>query len=280
MVKHEHRVVKDLFLSKEEFVLVKDPATNMLKTTPKPSEKNLVNYYASADYISHNNSRKTLFSKIYFLARAFAMWPKNLLISKYFDKPSSALDIGSGSGFFIIQLTKKKWAAKGYEPNKTARDFAIKKRVTHVVSLENAGSSQYGLITFWHSLEHTYLMQDTLEKSIKALKKNGIMMIACPNYKSWDAKHYGSFWAAYDVPRHLRHFAPDTLIKIMEPMGMKQISQWPLLLDAFYISMLSEKNLKSKLWILKGFILGLYSNIHGFVCKNYSSHIYVFKKTF
>ncbi len=43
---------------------------------------------------------------------------------------------------------------------------------------------------------------------------------------------------------------------------------------------LSEKNLKSKLWILKGFILGLYSNIHGFVCKNYSSHIYVFKKTF
>jgi hypothetical protein len=123
-------------------------------------------------------------------------------------------------------------------------------------------------------------MQDTLEKSIKALKKNGIMMIACPNYKSWDAKHYGSFWAAYDVPRHLRHFAPDTLIKIMEPMGMKQINQWPLLLDAFYISMLSEKNLKSKLWILKGFILGLYSNIHGFVCKNYSSHIYVFKKTF
>ena len=82
MAKHEHHVVKDLFLSKEEFVLVKDPATNMLKTTPKPSEKNLVNYYASADYISHNNSRKTLFSKIYFLARAFAMWTKNLLISK------------------------------------------------------------------------------------------------------------------------------------------------------------------------------------------------------
>jgi len=280
MVKHEHRIVKDFFLSKEEFVLVKDPSTNLLKTTPKPSEKNLVNYYASKDYISHNNSSITLFSKTYFLARTLAMWPKNLLISKYFDKPNTALDIGSGSGFFIAQLKKKKWEANGYEPNKIARDFAIKKGVTHIASLEDAGSSQYDLITFWHSLEHVYLMQDTLEKSINALKKNGIMMIACPNYKSWDAKHYGSFWAAYDVPRHLRHFAPDTLIKIMEPMGMKQINQWPLLLDAFYISMLSEKNLKSKFWILKGLALGFYSNLHGFVFKSYSSQIYVFKKTF
>ncbi len=84
MVKHEHRAVKDFFLSKEEFLLVKDPATNMLKTTPKPSEKSLVSYYASTDYLSHNNSRKTLFSKIYFLARAFAMWPKKSFNFKIF----------------------------------------------------------------------------------------------------------------------------------------------------------------------------------------------------
>ena len=280
MIKTEHRVVKDLFLTKEEFVLVKDPDTNMLKTTPKPDKKTLLKYYTSPNYISHNNSNKTFLSKTYFLARAFAMWPKKLLISKYFDKPSTALDIGSGTGFFVNQLTKKKWKAAGYEPNKPARDFAIKKGVTHVASLKSIRSSQYSLITFWHSLEHVFSMQDTLEKSIKALNKGGIIMIACPNYKSWDAKRYGSFWAAYDVPRHLRHFAPDTLIKILEPLGLKQVNQWPLLLDAFYICMLSEKNLKSRFWLLKGFLFGLCSNINGFVYKNYSSHIYVFKKTF
>ena len=279
MIENKKLIVKDFFLTNEEFELVKDLPTKMLNTSPKPSKKNLSKYYASSKYISHQESSYTFFSKIYFFARALALWPKSLLISKHFHKPKSALDIGSGSGSFVRHLSKKKWNVKGYEPSNKAREFAEKNNVAHVSSLKDLSPLSYSLITFWHSLEHVYSMEETLKKSIKALEENGIIMIACPNYTSWDAKYYGSAWAAYDVPRHLRHFAPESLKRILEPMGMKQLSQHPLLFDALYISMLSEKNLKSKLLFIKGLFFGLYSNIRGFFYKNYSSQIYIFKKT-
>ena len=85
MKNKEYIVVKDHFLTQEEFVLIKDPYTNMLRTTPKPPEGELVKYYESPDYASHNSSKKTFFSQLYFIARAFSMWPKTLMISKYFE---------------------------------------------------------------------------------------------------------------------------------------------------------------------------------------------------
>ena len=279
MKNKEHIVVKDHFLTQKEFVLIKDPYTNMLRTMPKPLEGELSKYYESPDYASHNSFKKTFFTQLYFIARAFSMWPKTLMISKYFETPKKALDVGSGSGSFVRALTKKGWNAVGYEPNRKARAQAEKEGVVHITSLNNVGSSEYDLIAFWHSLEHVFFLEDTLKKTIKGLNKNGMIIIACPNYRSWDARHYNSFWAAYDTPRHLRHFAPDSLKKILTPMGMRQVNQWPLLLDAIYVSMLSEKNLKNRFWFIKGLAFGLYSNIVGFLNKNYSSHIYLFKKT-
>ena len=43
------------------------------------------------------------------------------------------------------------------------------------------------------------------------LKTDGELLIAVPNYKSWDAKHYKEHWAAYDVPRHLHHFDKNSM---------------------------------------------------------------------
>ena len=108
MIENKKLIVKDFFLTNEEFELVKDLPTKMLNTSPKPSKKNLSKYYASSKYISHQESSDTFFSKIYFFARALALWPKSLLISKHFHKPKSALDIGSGSGSFVRHLSKKK----------------------------------------------------------------------------------------------------------------------------------------------------------------------------
>jgi hypothetical protein len=33
------------------------------------------------------------------------------------------------------------------------------------------------------------------------------LIVAVPNFKSHDAKHYGAFWAAYDVPILFWHFS-------------------------------------------------------------------------
>jgi hypothetical protein len=45
------------------------------------------------------------------------------------------------------------------------------------------------------------------DKRVKRLlKPTGTLIVAVPNFKSFDAKH-GAFWAAYDVPFIFWHFS-------------------------------------------------------------------------
>ena len=108
---------------------------------------------------------------------------------------------------------------------------------------------------------------------------HGTVLIALPNYESFDAKYYGSFWAAYDVPRHRFHFSSAGLINTMSDAGFTFVKKHPLLLDAFYVSMLSEKYKNNKLYFLFGFVVGLISNCLGLLSSNFSSSTYIFKKS-
>ena len=62
------------------------------------------------------------------------------------------------------------------------------------------------MITLWHVLEHLPNLEEQVSTLKSLLKEKGTLIVAVPNHKSYDAKHYKNFWAAYDVPRHLWHF--------------------------------------------------------------------------
>ena len=115
--------------------------------------------------------------------------------------------------------------------------------------------------------------------SLKSLtSKNAKVLIALPNYLSFDAMYYGSGWAAFDVPRHRFHFSPNGLKSVMANFGFKLVNTHPLYLDAFYISMISEKYKNNKLYFLFGILIGLISNVMGLFNSNYSSSAFIFKK--
>ena len=104
------------------------------------------------------------------------------------------------------------------------------------------------------------------------------MVIAVPNFKSYDAKHYGKYWAAYDVPRHLWHFSKNTIEKLFKKHNIEIVKTKPMLFDSFYVALLSEKYKTQKQNFLKAFYIGLKSNISANSSKDYSSHIYILKK--
>jgi hypothetical protein len=110
------------------------------------------------------------------------------------------------------------------------------------------------------------------------LKQKGRLIIAVPNPTSYDALKYKEFWAAYDVPRHIFHFSKSGMEKLMNNDLWKIKKIKPLLLDSFYISMLSEKYQKSSLSWLKGLIYGIVSNIKASKTGEYSSLIYIIEK--
>jgi hypothetical protein len=109
------------------------------------------------------------------------------------------------------------------------------------------------------------------------VKPNGTIIIAVPNFNSYDAKHYGAFWAAYDVPRHLWHFSKTSIKLLFEKEGMKLEKVLPMKFDAFYVSLLSEKYKNGKMNFVKAFFVGLRSNAKAKSNFEFSSHIYVIK---
>ena len=129
----------------------------------------------------------------------------------------------------------------------------------------------------WHSLEHIIDLNQTILDMKKLLTKKGVIVVACPNHKSFDARFYKESWAAYDLPRHLWHFDKDSISKLFLEHNMQLIKTLPMYWDSFYISILSEKIVNKKNNYLKGFVIGLMSNLCALFSKEYSSLIYVLK---
>ena len=78
--------VTDYSVSKEIFDLYLDESLDMLITHPQPSLEVLGKYYESADYISHTDSKRTLFEKAYHLVKRNALNNKVNLIECCDDK--------------------------------------------------------------------------------------------------------------------------------------------------------------------------------------------------
>src|SRR5690606_33238674 len=237
-------------------------------------------YYSSETYVSHTSSGNTLINKLYLLVRVYTLKQKQNLIAKFSPK-GKLLDYGCGTGEFLKVCAKQNWSVTGMEPSERARKMALSASL-HVHSSidEIPDTEKYNAITLWHVLEHIPDLNPTIEKIIKLLDDNGSVFIAVPNMKSHDAKHYESSWAGYDVPRHLWHFTPTSMKKLIEKHHLKLIDTIPMKLDSYYVSMLSEKYNKTPalLALIKGLFTGFFSNLSARKTGQYSSLIYIIRK--
>jgi hypothetical protein len=103
--------------------------------------------------------------------------------------------------------------------------------------------------------------------------------MALPNSNSYDAEHYKSYWAAWDVPRHLWHFNPESFRLFTGKTGfvVKQLKILPL--DVFYISLLSEKYKGSNMSFIKGMTNAIWFALLSIFNKGKSSSIiYILRK--
>jgi len=268
--------VKDHSVSGESFCLEYDSKLHMYNTTPRPSQEKLPSYYASEDYISHTDGKRSLFERIYQIVKGITLSRKQKLLVTYLPNKGTLLDIGAGTGDFFEYVSNKGWNVSGVEPNEKARTLAAQKNISLTEELPE-NTEVYDAITMWHVLEHVY----DLEKQLVWLKKNlsqkGVLFVAVPNFESYDASYYKSDWAAYDVPRHLYHFSKKSIQLLFEKHEMQVIKTLPMKFDAYYVSLLSEKYKTGKMKFLNAFYMGLRSNWKARKTRNYSSLIYVIK---
>ncbi|CAM2873321.1 class I SAM-dependent methyltransferase [Flavobacterium frigoris] len=269
--------VKDHSVSKETFDLYHDETLDMLITYPQPSLENLGKYYESEDYISHTDGKRSLFEKAYHFIKGIALKNKLQLINLHQPQKGRILDIGAGTGDFLAVAKENGWETVGVEPSDKARAIALKKAVSFVEDTSGLESHSFDVITMWHVLEHVPNLDKQIKELKRLLKPSGTLIVAVPNFKSFDAKHYGTFWAAYDVPIHFWHFSKKAIKMLFEKEGMKLEKVLPMKFDSFYVSLLSEKYKYGKMNFVKAFFVGLQSNSKAKQNLEYSSHIYVLK---
>lgn len=278
-----HKEITDYSVSKQTFIVCKCMQCELLFTNPRPTEDEIGPYYDFPDYFSHEDKARNLTQWIYNQVRKYSLSQKIKLIESY-SETGRILDYGCGTGQLLFEAKINQWRVAGIEPNEKARSQANSKLGNKVVAnLNDLKKDQYfDVITLFHVLEHIHDLRKTVKTLLKHLKDDGKLIIAVPNHESADAKRYGDFWAGWDVPRHLYHFNRKAMESFRNEFGLHLIDIKPLVFDAYYVSLLSEKY-QTKDGLVKTYakalINGFQSNQAAEEPGQYSSNIYIFSKS-
>jgi SAM-dependent methyltransferase len=276
---------KDFTVSSEIFDIMECGNCMLRFTQSVPDQDSIGAYYQSDTYISHTDTENGLVNKLYLKARNYTLAWKIKLLDKSAgnqEHKRELLDIGAGTGAFLDKAHHSGWVVTGLEPDQGARKICLDKygiQSEMPEKLFELPAQKYDAVTMWHVLEHVHQLHEYLEQIKRVLKPGGVALIALPNYTSKDAAEYKSFWAAYDVPRHLYHFSPQSMDFLATKHGMKLESMRPMWLDAFYIAMLSEQYKSGKGNLLAAFWNGFNSNVFALKDKKAcSSLVYLLRK--
>ena len=265
--------ITDWFLSKETFVLEYHKDLDSYQTTGVPDDLSF--YYKSEKYLSHQKN-KSLVSQVYQALKSRRnQWKKKLVLKSLSNKPKAVLDVGCGDGSFLAQF--KSLDVLGVEVSKEVQEELRDKGLNTVASVDEVSGS-FDVISCWHSLEHINDPLNALKKMRSCLSSEGLLFVAIPNFKSFDAEYYKEYWAGYDVPRHLWHLSSYGMTSLASQAGFELKFKKRMFLDAFFVSLLSEqyRDNPKPVALLSAFLIGLYSNLKSLFTGESSAVLYVF----
>ena len=240
----DYMVFQDTLNPSGNFNLMKCECS-LIFLNPRPDSSEISKYYNDA-YLPHINERKTLFNRAYGFIQKFTFRWKFKVLERYSGNFNNILDIGGGSGKFCEYLKSKNKSATNYDPYYTKNDNMF----------SNENTNKYDLVTLWHSLEHMHDIDRVFSDIHLKLREDGLLYIAVPNYLAHERPYFGSAWAAYDTPRHLYHFTPKTIQKLLNKYNFEIVDYYSMIQDTFFNIFLSKKsNIFKKIYILLKSIL-------------------------
>jgi SAM-dependent methyltransferase len=140
--------------------------------------------------------------------------------------PPRALELGCSTGNYLAALHRRGWDVYGVElcagPARVAREAGWN---VHQGTLETAGlqDETFDLIAAWMVLEHVPEPVTTIQTIHQLLRADGTLLLGVPNVACWQRYLFGANWYCLDLPRHLQHFSPSILRKLLEQAGFEQI---------------------------------------------------------
>ncbi len=231
--------------------LVQSCESGLVMLNPRPDHTEIAEHYPDGIYEPYLLTKKNVSftQKVMLSARFLLLHYRCHLIFKETAKPNnqhSLLEIGCSTGELLHFCHCHKGIPikniDGIEPHAPSAEYARKNfglRVTEII--QDDGAKKFDRIVLWHTLEHIHALHKTLHTLKELLAPEGIMVVALPNHDCWSAKRYQKNWIAYDAPRHLYHFLPETLAKLLEQHDLTIIKQLSYFPDALYNNLYSEQ---------------------------------------
>jgi 2-polyprenyl-3-methyl-5-hydroxy-6-metoxy-1,4-benzoquinol methylase len=223
-------------------------------------------------------------NKMYHAVRNRTLDQKSCWVQSLFTGyKGKLLEVGAGTGAFAHCMKEKQWEVTALEPDASSRQKALENynlQLQTPETLFQIPENSHDVICLWHVLEHVHDLKGYMKAFKSILKPNGRLIIAVPNYTSYDAQYYKKYWAAYDVPRHLYHFSPTSIQLLLKQFDMHLVQTKPMWYDSYYVSLLSEKYKKSGfIGIIRALVIASISNLKAVNnSQRASSVIYEIKK--
>lgn len=270
-------------VSRELYTLLRCSSCGVIYTLDPPEESEIKQYDKLNLKLKLGDAPSGFMNRIYYYVRHIMLRRKARIVERESYRTSGTLlNYGAKTGYFSHRMEKRGWKVTSVEKYHEERVFSLEMfhhRMIDVPEMDMFHPESFDVITLWHVFEHCYHPNELLDRFYNLLRPNGVLIIACPNICSTDAMHYGPYWAAYDVPRHLWHFNPVSLSSLLSKHGFTLMHHEPLPFDCFYISILSEKQKRHHLAFLRGFFIGLHSWAVSLTHRSKSSSlVYVFRK--
>ena len=202
---------------------------SLMFTSPRPTAEAMPCYYP-ASYQPFGaphapKDHRPVMATLKGLARRF-LDPKEHVLPRNVT-PGKALEVGCGSGRFLAQLADSGWQVEGLEPS---AETAVRLRETTglpvtIGSVNEASfkSESFDLVVALMVLEHLHEPLEDLREIHSWLRTGGVLTGSVPNCASWEFRFFGASWYALQVPTHLFHFTPRTLILLLIKAGFTDI---------------------------------------------------------
>jgi len=224
------------FLTKFEMNLVKCRKCGLIYANPRIHESELLRRYASSFFFDEYLPAFKATSKSYDLTVIRCHFFLFLhLITKYYTPGKRLLDVGCGAGFFLKAAEEIGWEAEGVEISPVASDYAqeiVKVKVLEG-KLEDLGlpAERFDLVVLIETIEHLMHPLETLKEINRILKKEGILIICTPDYKSLSRLFLGKNWAVLSPEEHFTVFTQKTLFRTLQKekfcvLGIRNLLQF------------------------------------------------------
>jgi len=136
------------------------------------------------------------------------------------------LDVGSGDGAFVHHMASHGWDAVGLDFSPAAGELAARRGLRGRFLMGSLAdhdlpSGSFDAVTLWQVLEHIGDPVSMLRRAHALLRPGGLLIASVPNIEGLSAVLTRERWWGLDVPRHLVHYTPSTLRRVVNESGLR-----------------------------------------------------------